>query len=112
LIDFFIFKEMFYGRSTDMLSKEEILKLAKLSRLKLSDSDIESVSVHLGNLLQYMEDLKALDLSSVQPMTGVEDAPTVLREDVPQPSFTHELAFMNAPEVENNHFVIPKVIGG
>ena len=94
-----------------MLSKEEILKIAKLSRLKISDAEIESFSGRLDQLLHYMEDLKALDLSNVEPMTGVEDAPTVLREDVPQPSFTHEQTFANAPEVENDHFVIPKVIG-
>ncbi len=94
-----------------MLSKEEILKIAKLSRLKLSDADIESFSGRLDELLHHMEDLKALDLSDVSPMTGVEDAPTVLREDIPQPSLSHEQAFANAPDVENDHFVIPKVIG-
>ncbi len=94
-----------------MLSKEEILKIAKLSRLKVSDADVESVSARLDELLHHMEDLRSLDLSEVEPMTGVEDAPTVLREDVPQPSLSHEQAFANAPEVENDHFVIPKVIG-
>ncbi len=94
-----------------MLSKEEILKIAKLSRLKLSEADIESFSGRLDELLHHMEDLKALDLSKVSPMTDVEDAPTVLREDVPQVSLSHEQAFANAPDVENDHFVIPKVIG-
>ena len=94
-----------------MLSKEEILKIAKLSRLKLSEADIESFSGRLDELLHHMEDLKALDLSKVSPMTGVEDAPTVLREDVPQVSLSHEQAFANAPDVENDHFVRPKVIG-
>lgn len=94
-----------------MLSKEEILKIAKLSRIKLQDSDIASFSERLDELLHQMEELKALDLSNVEPMTGVEDAPTVLREDVPQPSLSHEQAFLNAPDVENGHFVIPKVIG-
>ncbi len=94
-----------------MLSKEEILKIAKLSRIKLSDADISSFSDRLDELLRYMEDLKSLDLSNVSPMTGVEDAPTVLREDVPQVSLSHEQAFANAPDVENDHFVIPKVIG-
>ncbi len=94
-----------------MLSKEEILKIAKLSRLKLSDADIDSFSGRLDELLHHMEDLKSLDLSDVSPMTGVEDAPTVLREDIPQASLSHEQAFANAPDVENDHFVIPKVIG-
>ena len=94
-----------------MLSKEEVLKIAKLSRLKISDDEIASFSGRLDELLHYMEDLKALDLSNVEPMAGVEDAPTVLREDIPQPSLTHEQAFANAPEVEDDHFVISKVMG-
>ena len=98
-------------RKVIMLSKEEVLKIAKLSRLKISDAEIESFAKPLDKLLHYMEDLKALDLSDVEPMTGVEDAPTVLREDVPQPSLSYEQAFANAPEEENGHFVIPKVIG-
>ena len=85
-------------RKVIMLSKEEVLKIAKLSRLKISDAEIESFAKPLDKLLHYMEDLKALDLSDVEPMTGVEDAPTVLREDVPLPSLSHEQAFANAPE--------------
>ena len=94
-----------------MLSKEEVLKIAKLSRLKISDDEIASFSGRLDELLHYMEDLKAFHLSNVEPMAGVGDAPTVLREDIPQPSLTHEQAFANAPEVENDHFVISKVMG-
>ena len=95
-----------------MLSREDILKLAKLSRLKLSDADVDSVSKHLDKMLDHMEALRKLDLSKVEPMTSAEDATTLLREDVPQLSLSHEQAFMNAPAVENEHFAIPKVIGG
>jgi aspartyl-tRNA(Asn)/glutamyl-tRNA(Gln) amidotransferase subunit C len=94
-----------------MLERQEILKLAKLSRLELSDADIVSVSSHLGKMLQHMESLRALDLSAVEPMTGAEDAATVLRPDVIEPSFTHEQAFLNAPQVDSGHFVMPKVMG-
>jgi len=95
-----------------MLERKDILKLAKLSRLELTEEDIGSVSAHLGKMLDHMESLRALDLSAVEPMTGAEDAATVLRPDVVEPSFTHEQAFLNAPKVENGHFAIPKVMGG
>ena len=45
-------------------------------------------------------------------MTAVENGATILREDVPVQGFTLEQAFANAPAVENDHFAIPKVIGG
>lgn len=95
-----------------MLNREDILKLAKLSRLSLSESDVQSMSGHIGNMLSHMEALRKLDLSLVEPMTGVEEGETVLREDVPVPSLSREEAFMNAPSVENDHFAISKVIGG
>ncbi len=95
-----------------MLEREEVLKLAKLSRLEVAEGDIDSVKGHLDKMLDHMEALKSLDLSNVEPMTGVENGATILREDVPVQGFTLEQAFANAPAVENDHFAIPKVIGG
>ena len=95
-----------------MLESEEVLKLAKLSRLEVAESDINSVKGHLDKMLDHMEALKALDLSNVEPMTAVENGETILREDVPVQGFTLDQAFANAPAVENDHFAIPKVIGG
>ncbi|MDR1759310.1 MAG: Asp-tRNA(Asn)/Glu-tRNA(Gln) amidotransferase subunit GatC [Fibrobacter sp.] len=95
-----------------MLGREDILKLAKLSRLSLPEAEIESVSGHIGDMLSHMETLRQLDLSSVEPMTGVEEGETILREDIPQPSLSYRETFMNAPAVENDQFAIPKVIGG
>jgi aspartyl-tRNA(Asn)/glutamyl-tRNA(Gln) amidotransferase subunit C len=95
-----------------MLENDEVLKLAKLSRLSISEEEIPAVKSHLDKMLNHLEALKALDLSNVEPMTAVETGETVLREDVPVQGFTLEQAFANAPAVENDHFAIPKVIGG
>lgn len=95
-----------------MLEREEILKLAKLSRLEIKEDEIESMKGHLDKMLAHLDALKALDLSHVEPMTAVENGATILREDVPVQGFTLEQAFRNAPAVENDHFAIPKVIGG
>ena len=95
-----------------MLEREDVLKLAKLSRLEVAEGDIDSVKGHLDKMLDHMEALKALDLSNVEPMTAVENGETILREDVPVQGFTLDQAFANAPAVENDHFAIPKVIGG
>ena len=95
-----------------MLENDEVLKLAKVSRLSISEEEIPAVKGHLDKMLNHLEALKALDLSNVEPMTAVETGETVLREDVPVQGFTLEQAFANAPAVENDHFAIPKVIGG
>ena len=73
---------------------------------------MQEVKAHLDKMLGHLEALKALDLSNVEPMTAVENGATILREDVPVQGFTLDQAFANAPAVENDHFAIPKVIGG
>jgi len=93
-----------------MLDKKDILKLAKLSRLELSDADVENMQGHLEHMLNHLDDLRSLDLTNVEPMTSVDEPPTMLRADEPGATLSAELAFRNAPSVENRHFVIPKVI--
>lgn len=95
-----------------MLEREEVLKLAKLSRLSIAEEDIPSMKAHLDGMLNHMEALKALDLSNVEPMTAFDNGVTILREDEPVTGFSLDEAFANAPAVENDHFAIPKVIGG
>lgn len=94
-----------------MLENKDILKLAKLSRLELSDADVESMKGHLQHMLAHLDELRSLDLSNVEPMTSVDEPATALRPDVVGACLPNELAFANAPRVENEHFVIPKVIG-
>ena len=94
-----------------MLENKDILKLAKLSRLELSDADVESMKGHLQHMLSHLDELRSLDLSGIEPMTSVDEPATFLRPDVPGTCLSNELAFRNAPSVENEHFVIPKVIG-
>ena len=71
-----------------MLEREEVLKLAKLSRLSIAEEDIPAIKGHLDKMLDHLEALKALDLSNVEPMTAVENGATILREDVPVQGFT------------------------
>ncbi len=76
------------------------------------EADIPGLAKHLDGMLAHMEELRSLDLSEVEPMTGVEDGVMVLREDIPQSGLSAEDAFKNAPAEESDYFVIPKVIGG
>ncbi len=62
-----------------MLEREEVLKLAKLSRLSIAEEDIPAIKGHLDKMLDHLEALKALDLSNVEPMTAVENGATILK---------------------------------
>jgi len=86
----------------------DVGKLAKLSRLTLSEGEAIQAKERLQSLLKLMENLKELDLKNVEPI--VADAASALREDIPLQGFSYEQAFMNAPQEENHLFAIPKVI--
>ena len=93
------------------MDDKEILKLAKLSRLDVAPEEIPELKAHLDRMVGYFEQLRALPLEDVEPLTGVEEGKAELRADEPRAGFDSETAFANAPRVEADHFVIPKVIG-
>jgi aspartyl-tRNA(Asn)/glutamyl-tRNA(Gln) amidotransferase subunit C len=94
------------------VEKQEIEKLAKLARLEFSDAEIEKLGDSLGKLVGMLDAMKQLKLDNVEPMTAVDSSPRPLRADVEQPMLPKEKALANAPEVNLEHFSIPKVIGG
>lgn len=94
------------------IGKDELLKMAKLARLEFTDAELEKMGDSLGSLVEYLDMLKQLKLDDVEPMTSVDSAPRPLRADVRQPMLSKEQALRNAPEVNLEHFSIPKVIGG
>ncbi|MDR3001396.1 MAG: Asp-tRNA(Asn)/Glu-tRNA(Gln) amidotransferase subunit GatC [Fibromonadaceae bacterium] len=91
-----------------MTQSIDIGKLVKLSRLTLSEAEAAQAKERLQGLLKLMENLIKLDLKDVEPMTA--GSASLLREDVPVPGLSYEQVFMNAPQEENHHFAIPKVI--
>jgi aspartyl-tRNA(Asn)/glutamyl-tRNA(Gln) amidotransferase subunit C len=91
-----------------MLQSIDINKLAMLSRLTLSEPESAQAKERLQEMLKLMENLKELDLKNLEPM--VAEAPSSLREDTEFQGLSYEQAFVNAPQEENHHFTIPKVI--
>ena len=94
------------------VEKQEIEKLAKLARLDFTPEEVETLQDSLGKLVGYLDQLGKLKLDDVEPMTAVDDAPRPLRPDVQADMLPKEKALANAPEVNLEHFSIPKVIGG
>jgi aspartyl-tRNA(Asn)/glutamyl-tRNA(Gln) amidotransferase subunit C len=94
------------------VEKQEILKLAKLARLEFTDAEIDKLGDSLGDLIEYLDMLKQLKLDDVEPMTAVDNAPRTLRPDAEGKMLPKDKALDNAPEVNLEHFSIPKVIGG
>ncbi len=93
------------------LSLEEVRRIAALARLRLSPEEEATFAVQLSAILGYVEQLKELDVSAVEPMTHAlagGDAP--LRPDALLPCLAPEEALANAPAREGTCFKVPRII--
>ena len=95
-----------------MLIDEKItLKIASLAKLELTEQEIKEYSKDLTNILKWMEELKEVDVSNVQPVTSVTKNELYEREDSPyKNTVEQEKILLNAPEKVGEYFTVPKVI--
>ena len=95
-----------------MLIDEKItLKIASLAKLELTDQEIKEYSKDLTNILKWMEELKEVDVSNVEPITSVIKNELYEREDISyQNTVQQERILLNAPEKVGEYFTVPKVI--
>jgi aspartyl-tRNA(Asn)/glutamyl-tRNA(Gln) amidotransferase subunit C len=92
------------------LSRDDILHVAKLARLELTDDEIARFSTELTAILDYVEQLKGVDVEDVAPTSHTLPLKNVLRDDVVTPAFSPEKIMSGAPDVENNCYKVPPVI--
>ncbi|MFN8575760.1 MAG: Asp-tRNA(Asn)/Glu-tRNA(Gln) amidotransferase subunit GatC [Candidatus Sericytochromatia bacterium] len=92
-----------------MISKEEVLKIAKLSKLSLNNDEVEKFSHQIGDILNYVEQLNELDTTGIEPTARVIPSHNVFREDIVEKVLDIDKAFLNAPQSENNMFKVPKI---
>jgi len=95
-----------------MLIDEKItLKIASLAKLELTEQEIKEYSKDLTNILKWMEELKEVDVSNVQPVTSVTKNELFEREDIAyKNTVEQEKMLLNAPEKVGEYFTVPKVI--
>ena len=92
------------------ISKEEILRIAKLSSLKLKEEEIEEYRKNLQDILNFANTINSIDTSRLEETNGISSNVNVFREDKVVNFDNIEGLMKNAPKQEGNMFVIPKVI--
>jgi aspartyl-tRNA(Asn)/glutamyl-tRNA(Gln) amidotransferase subunit C len=90
-----------------MIDREQVLHVARLARLQLSEDEVTRMTGELSAILDHIEKISELDLDGVPPTTHVVDVPSALREDVPRPSLPRDVALANAPAVDDDGFSVP-----
>jgi aspartyl-tRNA(Asn)/glutamyl-tRNA(Gln) amidotransferase subunit C len=90
-----------------MIDRDQVLHVAKLARLKVSDDEVDRMAEELSKILEHVETMNELDLEGVEPTSHVVDLTNVLREDVPRPCLPRERALAGAPDAVDGGFRVP-----
>lgn len=93
--------------STDI---QTIRKLAHLARLEFNEEKEQEVLQDLNKILNWVDQLRELDTTQVEPLTHMSEEVNVLREDIAKNTVTHEQALQNAPKKDSDYFRVPKVL--
>jgi aspartyl-tRNA(Asn)/glutamyl-tRNA(Gln) amidotransferase subunit C len=93
------------------LTRDDVLKLARLARLHLSDEEIEKFQEEISAILGYVEQLQNVDLDALEPTNQVTGLKNVMRPDVPiDYGATPEELLKNAPATEGGHIKVKRVL--
>ncbi|MEO8092476.1 MAG: Asp-tRNA(Asn)/Glu-tRNA(Gln) amidotransferase subunit GatC [bacterium] len=97
-------------RITDVIDRDQVLHVARLARLQLSEDDLEMMASELSSILDHVERISELDLDGVEPTTHVVALENVLRADEPRPSLPRERALEPAPDPAEGAFRVPSPV--
>ena len=92
------------------LSREEVLHIALLARVGVTDEEVDRLSDQLSNILENFEALQAVDTDDVPPTAQSISLQNVISEDVVSPSMSPEDVLSNAPAREQDYFKIKAVL--
>lgn len=93
------------------ISRDEVQHVARLARLDLADDVLETMAEQLGSILDYIETLSRIDTKGIAPTAHAVSLQTPLRADERRAHLDREAALANAPERDEESFLVPKVIG-
>ena len=95
------------------IDRNTVRHVARLARLSLTEEEEEKTAAQLGHVLDYIERLKAVDVSGVAPLSFAGDpseAQSVLRADEVRPGLSREAVLAEAPEDDGSAFLVPRII--
>jgi aspartyl-tRNA(Asn)/glutamyl-tRNA(Gln) amidotransferase subunit C len=90
-----------------VIDRDQVLHVARLARLQLTDEEVERMSAELSGILEHVERISSLDLDGVEPTAHVIELENVLRPDEPRPSWPREKVLEAAPDPADGSFRVP-----
>lgn len=101
------------GRKGDCemsITYDDVLHVAKLARLSLSEDEMQAYTQQLNNILKHIEQLQMLDTDHVEPTSHAIPLHNVVRQDKVEPSLVIDKVLLNAPESDEGQFKVPAVL--
>jgi aspartyl-tRNA(Asn)/glutamyl-tRNA(Gln) amidotransferase subunit C len=92
------------------LTREDVKKVAGLSRIRMTDEQLDKLAPELNNILSFIEQLEEVDTDNVEPLANVARATLPLRDDIINDGDCVKDILSNAPEAEEDYFAVPKVV--
>ena len=92
------------------ITRDNVLHVAKLARLELSETEIDRMQRDLDGILEYVNQLSELDTTNVPATTQVAVVAAPFRADEPRPSIPHDLALSQAPRSSSDGFAVPAFV--
>ncbi|MEI6710298.1 MAG: Asp-tRNA(Asn)/Glu-tRNA(Gln) amidotransferase subunit GatC [Actinomycetota bacterium] len=93
------------------LSRDEVAKVAKLARLRITDAELEQFTEQLGQILEHANDMTSLNLAEVEPTGHPFGLINVMREDEVRPSLDRDAVLSQAPDAFEGRFGVPRIMG-
>ena len=92
------------------IDRKTVENVAKLARLQLSGDELAAYEKQLGAILDYVAKLESLDVAGLEPLAHPAETSNVFRDDVVKPSLPRPEALKNAPDRNDDFFIVPKVV--
>ena len=93
------------------ISREEVAGIARLARIAVSDEELDQLAGQLDTIVEAVSAVQAVDTEGVEPMSHPHSVEAAMRDDVKRTTLTQAQALDQAPEVEDDRFMVPQILG-
>ena len=94
----------------ELLSEEDVRLIARLTRVGLTDEEVDTMRGQLANILSHFQSLASVDTAGVEPAGHSTDVHSVMRTDEPGPSLPRDSVLANAPAEDGEFFRVPRIL--
>jgi aspartyl-tRNA(Asn)/glutamyl-tRNA(Gln) amidotransferase subunit C len=93
-----------------MIDRKEVEHVARLTRLHLTEAELERMREQLNSILAHLDTLRLVDTTGIEPTSHAVDVVNVMREDEEEPCLSREEMLANAPDRSGEFFRVPRII--